>query len=306
MRTESGLLLPDFLGVGPRRTGSSWMDELLRGEVCLPEGVKETFFFNRFYDKGLDWYATHFRDPGGTRLVGEIAPTYFESAVVRERVARDLPGCKIICTLRDPIERLSSLYWLKQSYGITRLSFEQAVREDPEMFEPGHYARHVEAWYQAAGRENVLVLIYEDLANRPQWFADQLCAFLEIPSLPVSRVRGRPAQRTGIASSYHLGRFVTATGYALRGWRLYPLINLAKRLGFKRLLYRGGRADIDPAEAMEVQLRRELLPEVEAVETLLGRELHEWRGQSPERAALSPTLASHAGAESKPSVARKP
>ena len=41
--------------------------------------------------------------------MGEIAPTYFSNRVVRERIKKHIPDCKIICTFRDPVERLYSL-----------------------------------------------------------------------------------------------------------------------------------------------------------------------------------------------------
>ena len=68
--------LPDFIAVGPPRTATTWLHEVLQGHVCLPADRKETDFFTRFYDRGLDWYADYFRHCEGGIPVGELSPMY--------------------------------------------------------------------------------------------------------------------------------------------------------------------------------------------------------------------------------------
>ena len=62
MKDGAPLRLPDFIAVGPPRTGTTWLDRVLRGHVGLPAGVKETQFFIWRYSLGIEWYAAHFRD----------------------------------------------------------------------------------------------------------------------------------------------------------------------------------------------------------------------------------------------------
>ena len=69
--------LPEIIGAGPGRTGTTWLHRVLEGHVDLPWGVKETQFFNTFYDKGIDWYAHHFRYATGQRKIVEICPSFF-------------------------------------------------------------------------------------------------------------------------------------------------------------------------------------------------------------------------------------
>jgi hypothetical protein len=75
--------LPDFIAVGPPRTGTTWLHGVLYHRVSLPRGVKETYFFDHFYAKGLNWYSHYFGDSADGHRVGEIAPTYFASAEAR-------------------------------------------------------------------------------------------------------------------------------------------------------------------------------------------------------------------------------
>jgi Sulfotransferase domain len=100
--------LPDFLGVGPPRTATSWLDAALRGHAAMPREIKEVDFFVKNYARGIDWYRSYFRDADPALPAGEICPSYFGPPEVRERVKLHLPNCKIICTIRDPVESLYS------------------------------------------------------------------------------------------------------------------------------------------------------------------------------------------------------
>ena len=61
----------------------------------------------------------------------------------REHIARTIPHCKIVCTLRDPVSRLYSLYRFMRQYGFTRASFERALEDFPFMMGSSRYAHHV-------------------------------------------------------------------------------------------------------------------------------------------------------------------
>src|SRR5207245_11287355 len=115
MDTERSIRLPDFIVVGPPRTATTWLDTVLRGHVGLPRDVKETHFFARNYRQGLTWYERHFRHCAAEPVIGEICAAYFENPQARERIRTHLPKCRIICTLRDPVERLYSYYKLMRS-----------------------------------------------------------------------------------------------------------------------------------------------------------------------------------------------
>src|SRR5260370_3690121 len=104
--------LPQVIGVGPGRTGTTWLHRVLEGHVDLPYGVKETQFFVTFYDKGIDWYARHFRYATGERRAAEICPRYFFKPEAIERLNPPIPDCRILATLPGPVDRLSPLYKL--------------------------------------------------------------------------------------------------------------------------------------------------------------------------------------------------
>src|ERR1700761_9239919 len=136
--------LPDFIGVGPPRTGTTWLDRILRNYVGLPVGLKETQFFAWRYHLGLQWYASHFAGYGGGYPTGEFGPTYFPLAEARARIREHMPACRIVITLREPgegvgrrgrepVERFYSHYKMWRKIGVVKASFEEVVDRHEEL-----------------------------------------------------------------------------------------------------------------------------------------------------------------------------
>jgi Sulfotransferase domain len=271
--------LPDFIAVGPPRTATTWLDAVLRGHVGLPAGTKETHFFTRSYSKGLDWYCSHFEHCPPQLPVGEICTSYFRSSTARERLSKDIPGCKIICTLRDPIEQLYSAYKLLR-LGYVEGSFEEVLR-DRNLLKTTRYAHHVKAWQKCFGKQNVLVTFFDDLKANSQTFLDQVTDFIGIRSIglveahpatePINSIRQAPF-------SPHLARHARGLRTWLGSQRLYRTTEFLDRLGVWRLCFGGGQVfpPLDPGA--ESRLRSCLRTEVEKLEVLLQRDLSPWKG----------------------------
>ncbi len=136
--------LPSFFVVGPPRTGTSWLHDVLSQNTVLPHPTKETRFFDNHFDRGFDWYQAHFPASTENGLVGEVAPTYFASNLARERIAGAVPGAKVICIFRNPVDRVVSLYRLKRAYGMIPWNFEEAIVRDSELMESSKYGHQFE------------------------------------------------------------------------------------------------------------------------------------------------------------------
>ena len=263
----TGGRLPEFLVVGPQRTATTRLYERLLPHVVLPKGVKETMFFDRHFSKGLAWYESHFRHGRSDQPVGEIAPTYFHSAEAREHIARTIPHCKIVCTLRDPVSRLYSLYRFMRQYGFTRASFERALEDFPFMMGSSRYAHHVSEWQRLFPRTTVV--LYEDLREDPQGYLGAVCRFLEIRPIPLPPELAGWREEATPARFYHLARVGQRTADFLRSARLYRVVNMAKKTGLRRFVFGGGPPlpPMDPARAAE--LRRLLSPEITRLEAMM-------------------------------------
>ena len=274
--------LPDFIAVGPPRTATTWLDAVLRGQVGLPGGTKETHFFTRSYSKGPDWYCSHFEHCPPQLPIGEICTSYFRSSTARERLSKDIPDCRIICTLRDPIEQLYSAYkLLRQGYVVG--SFEEALR-DRDMLKTTRYAHHIKAWQNRFGKQNVLVTFYDDLKAAPQEFLDQISGFIGIRS--ISLAEAHPATESinnfrQAPFSPHLARHARGLRTWLGSYRLYRTTQFLDQIGVWRLCFGGGEVFPPLDCCAESRLRTRLRPEVEKLEILLERDLSRWKNGTP-------------------------
>jgi hypothetical protein len=282
--------LPDFIAVGPPRTATTWLDTVLRDHVGLPGNVKETHFFARNYQHGLNWYERYFVHCTTERVVGEICAAYFENPKARERIHTHIPDCKIVCTLRDPVERLYSYYKLMRHNGRTELPFEEAlIRHKKKMMAFSRYALHVGDWQTDFGERNVLVVLNDDLAEDSQSYLDSITNFIGIERIIVgeaARARNKANTIETAPRSARLARSAWQFRFWLGTRRMHRTRRFLTNAGVWRFCCEGG-AVFPPLDPWVRRRLRDLLrPEVEMLENLIHRDLSKWKNaisQSAER-----------------------
>jgi hypothetical protein len=272
----------DFVAVGPARTATTWLHNALRGHANVPATAKETRFFDRYFRRGPQWYAAQFGERSDGAPTGEVAPTYFHSSVARNRIRLFAPNARIVCTLRDPVDRLYSLYRYKRSRASFSWTFEQALRRDEEMDESSRYVKHLSAWIDAFGRSNVLAILYDEISREPQACIDRVCKFLGMRPFTLDQEFSSPVNSSEALTaprSYALARGVRIVGATFNSIGLSAPFRVAKWSGVKRLFVGNGSElpPLDPTFAAE--LRDRLTPEVTQLERLIGRDLSSWKAK---------------------------
>ena len=103
-----GVTLPDFLGVGTQKGGTTYLYELLKRhpQVFLAK-PKEQHFFSLHWQRGADWYRRQFASSEESQICGEITPYYLFHPEARANQSL-VPNVKLIVLLRDPVERALS------------------------------------------------------------------------------------------------------------------------------------------------------------------------------------------------------
>ncbi len=278
--------LPAIIGAGPGRTGTTWLHRVLEDRVDLPYGVKETQFFNTFFDKGIDWYAHHFRYATGERKIAEICP-YFFHPLAPARIKTHIPDCRIVTTLRDPVEHTFSAYKLVLHFAWAQGSFDEVLKSRPNLGSGNRYASHLQTWFELFGRENVLVTMYDELRAQPQSYLDRVTDFMGVDRIALS---ARPEIGDDVHSfaraprSLKLARFARHMMYRLQARQAYGVSNLLERAGVWDFCYGRGEPFGRLTPEQEQRLRERYLPEVEALEELLRIDLSAWKKPQARRA----------------------
>ena len=282
----------DFVGVGPQRTGTTWLHEVLQDHpsICLPQNIKETMFFDRYFEQGLSWYAGHFTECQSPQRRGEIGPTYFDQVDVPLRIHQLNPACKIIINLRNPIDHALSLYHHHLAKGRVKGLFADAVDQMPQLLQPGRYAQHIPRWLDQFGRKQVAFVWLDDVKSTPQTVFDDICNFLDI-ELRTMPAKGQEKIYAGKRARFPwLARIAVSAAYWLRSKRSYHLVNAAKSLGFGKLVYSKGKSTLPTLTATD---RNNLLetfePDIAFLENFLSRDLSVWRQMESEKAYESAT-----------------
>jgi len=216
------LQLPDFIIGGAPRSGTTWLYWVLDQHpgiyMAKPVTPEPKFFLvDHLYEKGLRFYSdTWFAANGDARLAGEKTTNYLESAVAADRIARDLPGRKLIFILREPADRAYSNYLWSRMNGLETEDFQTALRLEeqrqhdlPERlrfarpfsyFSRGLYADLLAPYFERFPREHILILRFEDIAARAESIARRMHAFLGVSPRP-DDARGdlviNPSEKTG-------------------------------------------------------------------------------------------------------------
>ena len=274
----SGEVLPNFLFIGPDKAGSTWIHQALsrHPEVCLSK-VKELFFFDRFYERGWDWYQKYFSKCSQKhKVVGEISHDYLFSTLACERIACDLPSVKLMVCLREPVERAFSAYLYMKKQGRVAGDFGTALKELDELIDHGRYATHLRRYSETFGRERLHVAVFDDLVACPQEFYDDICDFLEVGrrALPrESEGKVNPATRPRWR---YIGGFARMIGWQIRRWGMPGLVGAVKESALvKRLLYEEYSSESKPEirDDARLYMRDKLTAEVQDLDALIGTDL---------------------------------
>jgi hypothetical protein len=236
---ETPVALPDFVIVGAPKCGTTALHVALDAhpELFLSR-VKEPKFFNAdgppparggpgdaatyagYVWRRPDYEALFDGAPPGT-LRGESTTLYLGDHGAHDRMAALVPHAKLVAVVRDPVDRAHSNWTHLRTAGLEPVSsFLAACAEEPartaagwglfwRYLELGLYGSHLEHLYSVFPREQVLVLVYRDLRERPAETLDRVTAFLGVATGEVSEIPS--ANVTAQVSSSTVNRALAAT-----------------------------------------------------------------------------------------------
>ncbi len=307
---------PDFYVVGHQKCGTTALYLMLstHPQIFMPSDVKEPWFFGReelrpgtAHGPGtrsrpntLKQYLALFADAAPGQLVGEASPQYIRSRTAAAEIAALRPDARIVAILREPASFLRSLHLQlvathiesEKDFG-KAIALEPARREGrqipprsispPSLLYSDHvrYAEQLKRLHDAFGREQVLVLIYDDFRADNEATVRQVLRFLGADeTLPVQTVETKPLTAVRSVRLHQLRRAIRRSGLnPAAGGRVARTVDAIApgRLGseriaaaFRRLAY---EPQAPPDERLMLELRRRFKGEVQAASDYVGRDL---------------------------------
>ena len=271
--------LPDFVGIGALKAGTTYLDAMLRThpQLSLPPHVKEVDFFNRHHERGLQWYSAQFAADDG-RLRGEISPQYFFDAETPTRIAAANPATRLLVSVRNPVSRTFSQYrhWVQETG--YQGGFETFLGEHPGAVERSNYWRLLERYRAVFADEQIHVVVFEQMTAQPLPVLQDVFTFLGVDSghVPASldeavNVSGTPRFPRLYVQSKKVSRYLYDHGAG-------SAVDRVKATGAGRAL-RGGATSgrsagaTRPSEDVAAKLAAGFREDAAALSDHLGRDL---------------------------------
>jgi hypothetical protein len=295
--------LPNFLVIGSQRGGSTYLHKQLRAhpEVFMPPR-EEGYFDDPFYlERDEAWLRQLFAGSDAYPARGFRESLWIARPECPERIAHDLPGVRLLASLREPVSRAVSTYFHYIGLGLAPVvplntgmralldgEWDARYPASAHVLEMGHYGPQLERVLAHHDRDHFLVLVneeirqdppaalrasYEFIGVDPDFLPDALEDATNSGTRRLGRLRVRRSANRFVFRSSHesaLG-FYVKDSFVPRAFSALAT-RFEQKVVSKVLTERPH--DLDPA--LRDELTRRYADDVAAVEEHLGRRLPSW------------------------------
>ncbi|MEE9342436.1 MAG: sulfotransferase [Gammaproteobacteria bacterium] len=279
---------PTFIGIGAQKCASTWIYDILADhpEVVLSE-TKEVDFFSYHYDHGLQWYESNFDSAAVSSMgaAGEISPSYFYEPAVPARIKAHYPDAKIIVSLRDPVKRAVSNHKHELRVGHLTgedLSLEKGLENNTTYIDQGLYAKHLQRWYDVFPKEQVFVILFDEIIADKAGSAKRVFNYLGIDDKHNPAALNAKSNPSYMNKYKGLESFRGAAQQLVHKMGLDGLWQLLGKLGLKRLYAKVNKM---PSEAVMPTISDKTMAllaaafkdDIEKLEVMLDKDLSAWK-----------------------------
>ncbi|TMK34557.1 MAG: sulfotransferase [Actinobacteria bacterium] len=291
------MTLPDFIVVGAAKAGTTALYWYLgdHPQVFMSR-VKETNYFAYGLDEGghllygdpelhhfpirtIDAYERSFEGAGDARAVGEASPIYLECPQSAGRIRDTIPHARIICGLRDPVDRAYSDYLMYLRSRGRRLDAARELTPSAAWARPDSHWMQISMYHEALRRyfdvfppERIYVFLFDDLKADQAGLVRDLYRFLGADDSFVPDF-DTPHNVGGMPASMLLERVFTNDSLrrAVDPWIPKRAADWARRTRTRNLR----RAPRLPNELAK-ELRERFRDDISKTAELIGRDLSLW------------------------------
>ncbi|MCL6538072.1 MAG: sulfotransferase domain-containing protein [Acidothermus sp.] len=300
--------LPDFLIIGAPKAGTTALYAALRAHpeifmspvkeprffLCDPDtppprrgGPGDAQTYQEYVWRRGDYEALFAAAPPGS-VKGEASPFYLWDRAAHRRIRQLIPHAKLIAVLRDPIERAYSNWAHLYSAGLETHDLLTACEQEParvragwapfwRYVELGRYGEQLRDLYRVFPRQQVLVLRYRDLRERPADVLDDIARFLGVRTgticeIPVENVRPHPPENRRARALTAVLRMGSRIGHLFP-----PRLRELARTPLLGALHREAGPRPPLTAAQRAVLLRYFEADIALLEEVTGQSFESWR-----------------------------
>lgn len=291
------MTLPNFIIIGAAKAGTTalyWY--LAEHPDVFMSPVKETFYFaygvdaagkllygdpdvHRFPVKTRAEYEALFTGANGATAVGEASPIYLECPQAAGRIRAVIPGARLICSLRHPVDRAYSDYLmylrrrgrqLDPARDLTPSA--EWARPDSRWMEVSRYHGQLARYFELFPREQLHVVLSGDMRRQPTELVQGMYRFVGVDASFVPDF-DTPHNVGGMPASPLLEKIFTnrAIKSALEPWMPRRAANWVRRLRTRTMR----KAPALPA-GLRAELTGRFRDDILRTSDLIGRNLDHW------------------------------
>jgi hypothetical protein len=295
----SRMKLPNFLIVGAAKCGTTSLYSYLRQhpDIFMPRWKELSLYIGDPFGplhraRREEYYCRVFSAARSQSAVGEASTAYLYDRSSPGLIKNALGAIKIIIVLRNPVSMAYSMYNHQlRKEGEFLKSFEEALQAEEGRrnksafrkscygwhanyyyFNRGLYCDQVRRYFDSFGKNNVKIVLFEELVENPLGISTKIFRFLDVDETFVPRFR---IHNKG-------GKVFTVP----RFWEDYGLFLKTMSFIFSKNLFRKipliiKNFGIEPAPPVNSttakQLTVKFMPDIERLEKLIQRDLTAWK-----------------------------
>ena len=200
---------PNFIIIGAMKAATTSLYTYLKQHPdVFMTAIKEPMFFNNFQKANdfkvhgrktktittFDQYYALFDAVKNEKAIGEASPSYIFNEDCPQLIQKYLPDTKIIAVLRQPVERAYSNFLHarranREPISDFKIAFGKEGERKAENWSPlyyykskGYYTKQLERYYSLFPKENIKILLFEDLIKNPIETSQEIFEFLNADS----------------------------------------------------------------------------------------------------------------------------
>jgi hypothetical protein len=273
------MTLPNFLIIGAAKSGTTSLYHYLRQHPDIyMSPIKEPNYYTDDDNllpgaiRSREKYEQLFAGAKDERARGEATVRYLNAIAGVDRIHADLPGVRLIASLRQPADRAYSSYMARFADVRETRSAEEALQPGSYPFETSLYYPRLRRYFDRFPREQIKIILFDDLIANPQRILRELFRFLGVDDgfAADTSIRHNPGRAP---RSTLLNRLFCVAAGLVRP--IAPRWMLSKGLATRLR-----RPILRKSEPMSPALRRRLTEQyredILATGELIGRDLSHW------------------------------